>query len=340
MKMRRVLLLSLSILFLPFAGCSRRVHKERVLLNPLFSSLAKADLTLGIRSIVQVENDVVYDVYEYPELGPRVGVDGRLLRRSREPVAQPIRMKKTETLSGAATIMLQRGDQVALLTSAHLVMPRDTVDSFYYDENGRLTDRLFRRAILKKSQVRVRSPDGWFHEAWVVAFDRRQDIAVLESRAGARLGSEFPFSIGYHLDLTWGDWVYVVGYPKGVKQLTVGVVSPSPYRGTLALSAVVRFGYSGGPVLAFDPLSNHLALVGMIKSVPYTQVDVVVPAEKLAPGEIIGEKRKTALIADRLRLIEFGSAYFVTTEALSEFFAQNLRKLESRNIMLSARFLP
>jgi hypothetical protein len=332
-----------SALALLFISCAPEARRVSLPYNPLFSSIATEDLRKSISSFVQVEHDVEYDIFEYPESGPPVGADGLPMRSADQrpsPSVEPVLLKKSETLTGAATILLRREDLTVLLTSAHLVVPRDTVDSFYYDEDGRLTNRLFRRAILRKSRLRLRTPDGWYHEVRVVAADRRRDVAILESRARVRLGTEFPYSVGYHLDLGWGDWVFAVGYPKGIKQLTAGMVSPSPYRGTLTLNAVVRFGYSGGPVLAFDPLAGHLALVGMIKSVPFTKVDVVVPGGKLAPGQPIPENEMGALRAESLQLIEYGSAYFVTASSLSEFFAENLRKLEARNIVLPSRFLP
>lgn len=321
-------------------ACTKAVQRPHVSPAPIFAPAAKADLLQCMGAFVQVENMVDYDIFEYPETDDRSdsGDRARMVPgRVAHGIIESVHLTQSEALTGAATILLRTDRRSVMLTSAHLVVPRDTVDSYYFDEKGNVTNRLFRRAILRRSRLRVRDPEGWYHEATVVVADHRRDIAVIQSRVGPRLGREFPFAVGYHLDLTWGDWVYAVGYPKGIKQLTAGVVSPSPYRGTLTLDAVVRFGYSGGPVLAFDPLSEHLALVGMIKSVPYTQVDVVVPGEKVAHGQSV---RGKDLRAERLQLIEYGSAYFVSAATLSDFFAEHLRVLRSHDIRLSSRILP
>jgi len=153
-----------------------------------------------------------------------------------------------------------------------------------------------------------------------------------------RLGFEFRNQIGYDLDLGWGDWVFLFGYPKGIKQMSGGWVSESPYPRTIAVDAVVRFGYSGGPVFAFSKDKPELALVGIIKSVPRTNLDYIAPDETLPVGSTLGPGVLPKLAVKREILVDYGSAYCVDIKTIKSFISLSRDRLSQSRIMLHPRF--
>ncbi|MFQ5677411.1 MAG: serine protease, partial [bacterium] len=291
----------------------------------LLADEVKSELRKVEKSVVGVNAEAIYEIQKF-----------HYVTRDGDPVPDPTSPLKYQlaagdgsggitteedlrVLSGGGLIMdVERKDRLyvyTILTSNHLVSPQDTTNVYYVDENGIATDILFARFVLKSLRVAVRIGNAWSSEADLIANSPADDLAIIRVKTSRRIGPEFENRIGYALDLSWGDWVFVFGYPQGIKQMTGGWVSKSPYPRTMAVDAVVRLGYSGGPVFSLAP-DNQLVFVGLIKSVPRTTLDYVGFDKTIPVGASLEQDDLQKLSTKQKILVNYGTAYFVRITAI------------------------
>ncbi|MFQ5753243.1 MAG: serine protease, partial [bacterium] len=208
----------------------------------------------------------------------------------------------------------------------------------YLDEDGIPTDVLFARYIVKDVVTTVRMGGNWRVEAKIIATDPINDLALITLQTQNSLWREFPNQIGYDLDLSWGDWVFLFGFPKGIKQMTGGWVSKAPYRNTLAVDAVVRFGYSGGPVFTISRDKVKLTFIGLIKSVPRSTMDYIAPDGSLPMGYRLTFEDMDKLFVKKEVMVDYGTAYFVAPKAIKDFLNRNVTVIESAGIYLHSKY--
>lgn len=311
----------------------------------LLSDQIKREIRKVSKSIVGINTHIRYEIYQYDYLQR----NGRLVRDPNSPLRYKLDAKNGDsgiivtndkkTLSGGGLVIHigHPESRYAILTSSHLVAPDDTTDIYYLDENGNATDILFTRYVIKGLSISVRGPSNWGAEATLIADDPVNDLAIISVETENSLGREFPNEIGYHLDLDWGDWVFLFGYPKGIKQMTGGWISRAPYSNTLAVDAVVRFGYSGGPVFAISH-DAKLVFVGLIKSVPSGAMDYIAPDASLPMGYRLTQEEVENLIVKREMLVEYGTAYFVNPKTLKKFFRAGRAILANSGIRLDPKY--
>ncbi|TDJ02724.1 MAG: serine protease [Caldithrix sp.] len=244
------------------------------------------------------------------------------------------------TLSGGGLIIDidHMNSKYTILTSSHLVSPEDSTDIYYVDEKGAKTDILFSRYLLKFKRISVRSGSVWSAEAEIISDSPKSDLAIIQAETNNRLGKEFENEMGYNINLSWGDWVFLFGYPKGIKQLTGGWVSKSPYPRTRAVDAVVRFGYSGGPVFSLTKDNTQLAFVGVIKSVPRTNLDYIAPGKTLPVGSSLTSEDLSDLSVKREILVNYGTAYFVDGKSIKSFLKSSRNAMNDSGISLAPKF--
>ncbi len=337
----KVLLLPLFLC--SYLACTRQVAQPQIGFS-LFSDEIKSAINRVEKSIVGVNTDIVYEVQTY-----------NYVTRNGELVPQPNSRPKYKLASGDAGITYKTDKKTlvgggllldvdrlnsnyTILTSSHLVSPEDTVNVFYMDEEGAKTDVLFARYVLKSSRITVRDGNVVSPEAELIADSYANDLAIIKVEAKERLGREFRNQIGYDLDLDWGDWVFLFGYPKGIKQMSGGWVSKSPYPRTIAIDAVVRFGYSGGPVFTFSKDKTELAFVGVIKSVPRTNLDYIAPDQTLPVGSSIGSQDLPKLAVKRQIMVDYGTAYFVNIKTIKSFIKSSRSAMAKSGIVLHPKF--
>ena len=230
--------------------------------------------------------------------------------------------------TGTATVIYRNGRQIALLTCAHIIDFPDTVITYYRTDDGVPTK--FVRTISFKIRQNISVID--FHMGGnfsILAKDRHDDIALI----GKELSFDTPyiipvfnFRMGDAEELTWGDFVYIVGYPRGEKMVTSALVS-QPTRdkkATFLLNAVFNRGLSGGIVLAIRDGIPNIELVGMAKSVPaetkyYLAPDKTYKQLESSLEEIYhGEPR-----IESYENIYYGITYAITVNKIKEFIQKN-----------------
>jgi hypothetical protein len=333
-----------AILIVFLAGCAGNQPAERPLSGlSLLSDVVKQEIHKVEKSIVGLDTEIHYEVQRFDYANE----DGHLIPDSDSPLRYKLKPGKnsiivesdSRTLKGGGLIidadMATR--QYAILTSNHLVSPADTINFFFKDDKGRATDVLFARHVLRSVTIAVRGQSNWLVRGRLIVNDKPNDIAVIHVATDNAMGVEFSNPIGYGLDLGWGDWVFMFGYPNGIKQMSGGWVSKSPYPGTLTIDAAVRFGFSGGPVFALTD-RQRLAYVGMIKSAPRRTLDYIAPNEEMPTGYLLNAEDFANLKVKRENLVEFGTAYFVAPRTVKRFLRKYRDKLSGEGILLNPKY--
>lgn len=329
-----------------FSGCAgNKSAPEKPADLTLFSSEIRREIKNVSSTVVGITCDIKYEIQKFNyEL-----VNGEFVRDPDSPlkyklaahngVAGMVIETDERSLSGGGLIINTdpANSRYTILTSNHLVAPEDTTEVYYLDTEGQNTDALFARYIVKKIDLWVRGETNWRAEAKLLISYTADDLAIIESQTSYLLGREYSNPMSYNLNLSWGDWVFLFGYPKEIKQLTGGWVSESPYPNTLTVDAVVRFGFSGGPVFALTD-NAKLLFVGVIKSVPRTTLDLIAPATSLPSGYRLESENVKDLVVKREIIVEYGTAYFVNPKALLRFFTANRYVLETVGTNLDPKY--
>ncbi len=309
----------------------------------LLSEEVKKEIKRVEKSVIGVNATITYEIQTY-DYEVR---DGKLIPDRGSPFRYRLKpngiykTKDEKTLSGGGIVLNHsyQSNIYAILTSSHLVAPKDTVDIFYTDSNGAATDVLFERRIVKSIYLSVHGRLNLRFKADLISHDPVDDIAIISVKTKRTLATEFQNGPGYDLDLTWGDWTFLFGYPKEVKQMTGGWISESPYRGTFALDAVVRYGFSGGPVFALSKDRTQLVLVGLIKSVPNSTLDYLSPETILPNGYNLNADDLSKVIVRKLNLVDYGTAYCVGPKRIQAFLKASKAALSNNRIYLHKKYL-
>jgi len=322
------------------------VSHDREIGPSLLSSELKEQIKRVERSVIGVNAKIRYEIhtYEYalenghviPDPNSPVGY-----RLRRQGANGGIKVDRDERmLSGGGVILGRNLDlhRYVILTSSHLVSPRDTTNIYYVDEQGAKTDVLFQRQIVTDVEVSARGVENWRVNANLVANDPIDDLALILAETERNLGPEYPNDPDYETDLSWGDWVFLFGYPREIKQMTGGWVSESPYGGTFAVDAVVRFGFSGGPIFAVSDDGPRLALVGLVKSVPSSHLDYISPDLTLPVGYGLRQEDLPKLTVKRQVMVEYGAAYCVNARRIRQFLRATRTTLDCLSVKLDDKY--
>lgn len=343
----RFLRLSIFLLAATLAAtsCSKRLSLLQVQGGySLLSNEMKKEIRRVEKSVVGVTTKIIYEVqtFDYEMQNGNLVADASspVRYRLKSGDAGIIREKDEKTLSGGGLVIEHdpSAGSYTILTSSHLVSPRDTTDTYYLDEHGAPTGVVFQRLIVKKVSLSVRGGSNWRVPAQLLVNNSISDIAIIVGDTEKYLAGEYLNALGYDLDLSWGDWVFMFGYPQQIKQMTGGWVSESPYRGTFAVDAVVRFGFSGGPVFALSRKKYELVFVGIIKSVPSGTVDYIAPDGTLPIGYRLTADDTQKLIVSREVVVNYGTVYCVNPKLIKRFIKAAKAPLEANGVFLHRKY--
>jgi S1-C subfamily serine protease len=246
---------------------------------------------------------------------------------------------KNQDVYGAGLVIFQDPRRAVVLTSRHILLQPDTVNSFCLDSAGNETDILYSRAVRTHSVYQVVGATGRWHTARPEKTDPHNDLGLMIAETEGVAPLPFPYDVAYDRKMDWGDLVFVFGNPRGIRQLTVGITSPSPYPGTFAVDAAARFGFSGGPVFVATQ-DGELSLVGIIRGAQVSKLQYITPSPRLLPGQYLTQEDLKELKAEEYSMIEFGVAYALNAEAIGSFLSTSVQGLGAKGISLPSRFFP
>ncbi|MGC9364385.1 MAG: S1 family peptidase [Fidelibacterota bacterium] len=242
--------------------------------------------------------------------------------------------------SGTATIIYHEGNRIALLTCAHIVSFPDTIVSYHTLSDGKPS--IFIQSVAVKERQSNYVSDLWkIPEVKVLIADQEHDIAVL---GGKLLGSEFPlipvfdYPLGRAAELEWGSFVYLLGFPRGYKMITRGIVS-DPNRskyGEFIVDALFNRGCSGGLILAVRDGVPNFEFVGIARSAAAEYEYVVRPSKNFDQTKHdLNFPYGGELYIDYRANINYGVTHIIPVEQIREFFRVNRQALAAMGYDLS-----
>ncbi len=255
-------------------------------------------------------------------------------------VAKPILIsQKIQKVNGGGIIIYRDERNTVILTCEHILISPDTLRTYYRDAGGNETKVLASRGIKKRTTHHVINQINQMQPVEVLHTDARVDLGLVLVATSPTLGAPFLHRIAYQNEVKWGDLAFVFGYPREIKQLTIGMISPAPYPGTFSLDVVGRFGFSGGPVFVVRP-GGELELAGIIRGVPVNKLQYVAPPPEVPPGQPLTAEDLNLLTAQEYDQIEYGMVYAVSAERIGKFLKESLPILEKKGIFLPSQLLP
>lgn len=214
----------------------------------------------------------------------------RLLRAD---VNEQILLKKSSSaffsdnaVRGTATVIENDANKIAFLTCAHVVNFPDTAIAYHIGPDGRATKYISSVAV-KVKQFNFISPFPEDGAVEIVFVDSGADIAVVGKSLHSQIAQGIPeiqCRLGFARELDWGTFLYVFGYPAGVKMLSSGIVS-SPRKdaeGTFYIDAPISQGSSGGIVMAIHHGASDFQIVGIVRVVPAKFTYFLAPEDSVA----------------------------------------------------------
>ena len=237
------------------------------------------------------------------------------------------------SVSGTVTVFYSSFSNVALLASAHNVNKPDTLISYFGKEST------FIQSVSIKQRERIYVPDlpgdGLVE---ILIQDKKQDIAILSKSYSQPLKMplailEYPF--GSAKKLQWGSFVYLLGYPKGLKMITRGIVSDPnrDERGNFLVDAMINRGFSGGIILAIKDGAPNFEFVGIGISTSSDGGLYLVPdmddydSEKfIYDGDIYVERKN---------FINYGICRAVSVETFIDLMKSNKEYLDKKGFYFS-----
>jgi hypothetical protein len=333
---RKCFLLIAVLLF--FAGCTKVVYDG----EPIFIRDGKYDSEFPHRHGAKQLEDILESVKMINSIAYYSGYNFSESDRITEITDET--MKKAthifyfnETAAGTATIIYNYKDHLALLTCEHIVFFPDTVVAYYHNSN-----RIRSVAVLRRQSNYVNGiPDG--SDLEIIISDKQQDLALIGRKK--EMGGYIPvfsYPLGEAKKLEWGSFVYLLGYPKGNKMITRGIVS-SPNRNkedhSFLVDALFNKGFSGGLILAVKDGVPNFELVGIAKSVSADYDMILTPSRNYSKSDLDSYLPYTGdVYAMERSTISYGITNTTSIESIQRFLAVNRFILEEAGYELNYFF--
>ena len=342
-----ILVFTLLIIFFHFS-CTKEIHhiKDEVIQDGQYDSEFPGKPTTDaldeiMSSVKLVSTIAFYESYEFDPASQltKTDINDDVLEKksiSRYHFNQPA--------TGTATVIYLENRLVGLLTCAHIVHFPDTIIAYERDQKGRETNIV--KTVAFKIRQNINIIDFLLGSDFeILAMDLDNDVALI----GKNLKIDTPFTIpvfkfpqGKSQELNWATFIYVIGYPRGEKMITRGIVSQPPRSGddTFIIDAVFNRGFSGGIVMALRDGVPNFELVGMAKSVPAETKLYLAPEKSFKILEASPQDKYTGdARVETNENIYYGITYVVTAETIGDFIEENADLLSQAGYK-PTRFFP
>lgn len=335
-------------------GCTRYVPVERGPQAyyrtgfPTFDTSERLERIL--ESVMALRVTAKYRSFRFaPDAAPVEGdpIDDAQLRQAADTTEMEVSRRATAIVVGVD------GNKILLLSTHHAVQVPDTlVEHFRTEPAG---ERDSPEALGSPGGRRIRSVSvltgtaSWgvgpeeLHFFEVLASDERSDLAFLgiehpDGEAGSRM-SVLPALAGISSRLSWGSFVYILGYPAGYPMVTRGVVSrlkrTSDADGGFIVDGVGNRGMSGGPILAIRGDSDSVEWVGMARAAAVEVEHRLVPEEGAEEERDPGIPYDGPIYLQEIRRMLSGITLSISMDEIRRFADEHRRELEERGYRLT-----
>jgi len=189
-----------------------------------FPNVPTSDYLEDINNSVKLVNVMVsYHVYDFLL---ETGVTKKDLAEDKIEDLASARTYISSPASGTATIIYNYGYKVALLSCAHIFNFPDTILINHYDENNNALPYI-QSAYFKVEQniIIPGLPEMTGYD--ILASDIEKDITILGKKySDSKMIAEIPFKYpkGRAKELKPGTFVFLFGYPRGIKMVSKAIV--------------------------------------------------------------------------------------------------------------------
>jgi len=281
---------------------------------------ARLDLWLGenLDLIVRIQSTVFYQT---SHLSPATSFSPSELSGTDIDASAESTTFNNESRAGTAVLMSETNGNHMLLTANHVVSFPDTI--WHYRENG--------NEELEAVSVKVRESfslftDDNFGPLQLIASDKRRDLALLTSSFG--INEELnPGTIraGDSSKLNWADFVYAIGFPKGMKVISSGMVSLNERldEAGFTIDAPFNRGFSGGIVLAVNNQTSEPEWVGMITSTTSDTEFLLTPGMITQNDYTPEVPYSGSVYVEQINRINYGLTHTVSINEIKKFLQEN-----------------
>lgn len=231
--------------------------------------------------------------------------------------------------AGTATVVGASAAGVTLITNDHVTRTPDTV-FVYFGDLPHAGPGAGSREFVESVSIRTRQtnfvpglPDAPTFR--IVARDSANDLALIRvNLPGADRNSRIQVlrvPMGDASRLTWGSFVYVLGYPRGYRMVTRGIVSDPGYadHDAFLLDGLFNRGISGGLILAVRGTTGALEWVGIASSAAAQSEFRLVPEPRGTQEDGLLVPYDGSLYIQRESRIEYGITFPVSMTAIRRF---------------------
>jgi hypothetical protein len=327
------------------AGCTRQYIVERgpqayyQTAFPIHDT--SRDLTRVLEAVKRINVTAVYQTYFFPE------EDAPSEAEALTPavLAQALDTITSQTTRAATAVRLSmRGRNGLLLTAQHAIHLPDTLVQ-YFDRGGAADGA--RRAPGARAR-RIRTVSILVHRAnWlldapslvpfrVLVEDPSSDLAFIGYSYPRDRDPEeapmLPVRAGRSERLSWGSFVYAIGYPSGYPMVTRGIVSASEDypSDAFVIDGLWNEGMSGGLVLGVRGDTGALEWVGMARASAATT------EYRLAAPEGVEETHEPwrpydgPIFIEEIRRIQYGITLAVPMSRIRTFLREHQETLRAQ----------
>lgn len=283
------------------------------------------DLERTLESVKRIRVNTLYLTYLFdeatapPETAPIN--EGMLAMASDTLVSDQSR-------AATAVLVSKAEGRLILLTAGHAVHFPDTlVERYGVEETGAVVGGIRRlrsvSILTQRTNWVVGLPE--LDPFRVLARDEVSDLAFigvdygeLPEAGGPRVLSQEP---GRPDRLSWGSFVYVLGYPSGYPMVTRGIVSDprGEEAGAFVIDGLWNEGMSGGLILAVRGDGSGMEWVGMARAAAARTEEVLVPEEGAHDLREPWMPYAGPIFLEEVRRIQYGITLAVPMHAIRRF---------------------
>jgi S1-C subfamily serine protease len=295
------------------------------------------ELARAFESLRQIHYTAEYRTWVFAETA---GVTGADVSRGGWESRADTSFTQTRSKRGTAAIIARSGNRVQLLTTNHVVQfPARQVDYFESREavvgDPALTRRVASVSVLTSEQgMLVPHPSRRPFE--VLARDERHDLALvgLELYETSDTSRYLPLAMpnGDARRLSWGSFVYVLGFPSGYPMVTRAIVSNPDWdgRGAFITDGLWNEGISGGLILAVRGDTEILEPVGLARAGAAARELRLQPDTLEIPAEARSRGYTGPIFVETVLRIQYGITLPVSMTRVTEFLDRHRAALRSR----------
>jgi len=276
------------------------------------------------RSVKQINSVAFYKSYHFPS-GLKIQ-NAQSLDSALATMDDQVEVINN-SVYGTATIIQRASNKILFLTSAHVVSAPDTIRSYWIEGGQEFLEGI--AVKLDQTDSVLDLPGIGSVEVRILKIDAESDIALLAGSMETTPDVAIPvfsYPIGRSSELSLGSFVYLIGYPMGLKMVTSGLVSTKNYKKTGSFLIDVPFneGMSGGIILALRDGPPHFELVGLAKSVSANRINVLTPRDERGLEYYSSNyPYEGEAYVKQLNIIHYGVSFTTSSEEILRFFQEN-----------------